>query len=153
MRVVFLVLKFGLLAILYLFILRVFHFILTDLRRVSAKGANRTPGKQVPSGAELVVTESNDPAVRPGEVIKLSAATRVGRGKHNHLSLTDSFVSHDHMQIIFKQGKFFLEDLNSINGTYINGVRVKEPVSLSHGDAIRIAGVSFKFVRWEYEVE
>lgn len=101
MRVVLLVLKFGLLAILYFFILRVFYFILTDLRRVSARGGPRPAGQQAVCGAELVVTESNDPSVRPGEIIKLGAETRLGRGRHNHIKLTDAFVSHDHMQIIF----------------------------------------------------
>ncbi len=152
-RVILLGLKFILLAVIYLFVARVFFFILTDLARAANRGRVCQDNRPVVSGTELVVTESNDPAVRPGQVIKLGAETRIGRGPHNHLKLSDSFISHDHVQIIFKDEKFFLEDLHSINGTYINGIRVDQPVSLTHGDTIGIGGVTLKFVRWEYEME
>ncbi|MCL4439469.1 MAG: FHA domain-containing protein [Firmicutes bacterium] len=154
MRVLLLVLKFGLLAIIYLFIIRVFYFILTDLRRVPSRAVGRPDGRPaVGAGAELVVIESNDPSVRQGEVIHLTGKTRIGRGGSNNVIVTDNFVSHDHAQIIFRQENFYLEDLDSVNGTYINGVRVNEAMPLAHGDTIRIAGVTFKFVRWNYEVE
>lgn len=153
MRVIFLVIKFGVLAITYLFIIRVFYFILSDLNRVSQKGGAPQARPQPQSGAELVVTGSSDPLLRPGEIFILGDNTRLGRGPHNHVNIADTFVSHDHAQIIFKTGKHFLEDLGSINGTYINGVRVSGAMPLAHGDVIRIAGVTFKFVRWQYEVE
>lgn len=153
MRVILLVLKFGLLAVLYAFVLRVFYFIINDLRRSSVKPVSepRAPTPEV--GAELVVTESNDQAVRQGEIIKLGYKTTFGRGANHQIAMTDTFVSHDHAVIIFQKGNYYLEDLNSVNGTYINGVRANEPVSMKHGDTVRIAGVTFKFVRWEYEVE
>ena len=153
MRVILLVLKFGLLAVIYAFILRVFYFIVNDLRRSSGNQVSGHRAQNPVFGAELVVTESNDQAVRQGEIIKLDYKTTVGRGTDHQIALTDTFVSHDHAVIIFQKRNYYLEDLNSVNGTYINGARVNEPVSLKHGDTIRIAGVTFKFVRWEYEVE
>ena len=126
---------------------------ITDLRR---KGTgNRGPG--TPShplrGAELVVTGSSDLSLKQGHIIHLGQLCQVGRGGHNDITMSNSFASHNHARIIFRDNGFFLEDLNSINGTYINGVRVSEPVPLTHGDTVSIAGVTFKFVRWEYEVE
>ncbi len=153
MRIFLLVIKFGLLAILYLFIIRIFYFILSDLRRVSCKAGKYGAGQQAMAGAKLVVTESNDPSISRGEVVNMHSETLLGRGHHNQIIITDPFVSHDHAKIIFQQGDFFLEDLGSINGTYINGVRVTGSERLTHGDTIRIAGVTFKFVRWEYELE
>lgn len=153
MRVILLVLKFGLLAAIYVFILRVFYFIVNDLRRTSGSPVPGQRAKTPVVGAELVVTESNDQAVRQGEIIKLGYKTTVGRGADHQITLTDTFVSHDHAVIIFQNRNYYLEDLNSVNGTYINGARANEPVSLKHGDTIRIAGVTFKFVRWDYEVE
>jgi len=150
-QVFLLTVKFALIIILYIFIIKVFRVIITDLRRTS--GRSRSGMAPAVSGAELVVTASSDPVLRQGEVIRLNRQTRIGRGPQNDINLSDSFISHDHAQINFYHDKFQLEDLDSINGTYINGVRVVEPVVLGHGDTIRVAGITFKFVRWEYEVE
>lgn len=153
MPVILQMLKFGLLLLLYLFILRIFYFILSDLRRTSAK-TGIVRGKERPrDGAELVVTESADHAVGHGDTFKIDGQITIGRGGNNLIRINDSFVSHNHAKIIFSDGQYFLEDLDSINGTYINGVRLNGRVPLTHGDVIRIAGVTFKFVRWAYEVE
>lgn len=155
MRLIFLAVKFSLLAVIYLFIMRVFYFILTDLRRTSDKTPQSQTGtsRQAGSGAELVVTESRDPSVEPGRIIPLGEKTSLGRDRHNDVRFSDTFVSHDHAQIILNQDNYYIEDLESINGTYINGEKAAGPVSLAHGDTIKMAGVTFKFVRWEYEVE
>lgn len=153
MRILFLVLKFSLLAVVYLFILRIFYFIITDLRHLSNTGDAGEEQRDAGIGAELVVTDSKMSAFKPGDVVRLGRETRIGRGKNNDLKISDNFVSHNHARIIFREQNFFLEDLNSINGTYINGVRVREPLLLKSGDSLKIAGVTFKFARWEYEVE
>ena len=153
MKAILLIIKFATLAIIYLFLLRVFYFIVTDLRHRGNRVFGQAEASRASSGAELVVTGSNDPSLKQGEVIYLDRQTHLGRGSHNNIKMTSSFASHNHARIIFQDDGFFLEDLNSINGTYINGVRVNESVPLVHGDTIAIAGVTFKFVRWEYEVE
>jgi len=148
-----LAIRFILLAIVYVFIFRVFYYIISDLRRVSDKGSIQPAEQTGVTGAELVVTESTDPHIRKGDVIYLGGVTHIGRGAHNHIKIGDSFASHDHAQIIFEKENFFLKDLDSVNGTYINGARVSAPTLLRHGDTIRIAGATFKFARWEYEME
>lgn len=153
MQVILLVLKFGLLVVIYAFILRVFYFILHDLRRSSGKLTLDHRELTQSFGAELVVTESHDQAIRQGQIVKLGYKTTIGRGANHQIPLTDTFVSHGHAVIIFQKRNYYLEDLNSVNGTYINGMRVNEPVLLKHGDTIKIARVTFKFVRWENEVE
>lgn len=153
MKVFLLVLKFGMLAVLYIFVFRVFQYFISDLRRTSTGVQEKAEGMSAVSGAELVVIESNDPGLRQGEVIKLNGNLHIGRGQNNQIKMTDSFVSHNHAEIIFKNEKYFLKDIDSVNGTYINGIRTSEAVPLTHGDTVRIAGVTFKFVRWEYEVE
>lgn len=52
--------------------------------------------------------------------------------------LTDRTVSRHHAQIHPEDGAWILSDLNSANGTYINGVRVRTPVRLKHGDQIKL---------------
>lgn len=153
MRVFLLVIKFLILAVLYLFIFRVFKYIIRDLRRTAEREAVYPAVQAGACGAELVATESRDPHIRKGDVIYLGGETRIGRGVHNHINMADSFASHDHALITCQDENFYLQDLNSVNGTYINGMRVSEPTLLRHGDTIRIAGATFKFARWEYEME
>lgn len=146
-----LVVKFALLFVLYLFIYRVFKLIWLDVHHLSEENLAPLPAS---AGAELVITESNDPLLRIGDVLKLGqTSTTIGRGKDNNIDLGDSFVSHNHARLLYKKDDFYLEDLGSINGTYVNGVRVKTPVVLQHGDSIKIAGIVLKFARWKYEVE
>ncbi|MBN1344116.1 MAG: FHA domain-containing protein [Phycisphaerae bacterium] len=61
----------------------------------------------------------------------------IGRSS-NVVPLTDNTVSRRHAQLVPDNGRWQLVDLDSINGTFLNGQRVAEPITLKHGDQIRI---------------
>jgi DNA-binding NtrC family response regulator len=61
----------------------------------------------------------------------------VGRRGRNDLVLDDSKVSGSHFRIFFGPSGFMLEDEGSTNGTFVNGIRVMEPVPLFAGTVIR----------------
>lgn len=63
----------------------------------------------------------------------------IGRGS-NQVPLTDQTVSRRHAQLKQDSGDWSLVDLNSANGTYLNGVRVARSMRLKHGDQIRVGG-------------
>ncbi|MFZ5641142.1 MAG: FHA domain-containing protein [Bacillota bacterium] len=146
-----------LLVILYLFIFRVVAMILQDLRRERAGPAETAKTSGPVAG--LVVAGSDDPALPAGRQIGLDRVIYIGRGEENQVNLAGSFASHRHARIIFRDRNYFLEDLGSTNGTYINGVRINDPVQLKDGDLVKVAGVTLRFVhapfevRWEHEVE
>lgn len=56
----------------------------------------------------------------------------------DQVPLTDNTVSRRHAELRREDGKLVLYDLNSVNGTYLNGVRLNKPTTLKHGDQIRI---------------
>ena len=56
----------------------------------------------------------------------------------DQVPLTDNTVSRRHAELRREEGRLVLYDLNSVNGTYLNGVRVSKPSTLKHGDQIRI---------------
>ncbi|MBI4581696.1 MAG: FHA domain-containing protein [Planctomycetes bacterium] len=56
----------------------------------------------------------------------------------DQIPLTDRTVSRRHAEIQPDNGSWVLRDLKSANGTYVNGVRVREPVRLKHGDQIKL---------------
>lgn len=61
----------------------------------------------------------------------------IGRGS-SQLPLTDQTISRRHAELRFVDGAWVLADLNSANGTYVNGARITRPVRLRHGDQIRL---------------
>ena len=60
----------------------------------------------------------------------------IGRQSDNHLVLRDNRVSRNHARIIYDGGTYYLEDLSSRHGTYLNGTQVKELVKLTSADMI-----------------
>src|SRR5206468_12801287 len=68
----------------------------------------------------------------------------IGRDPQNDLVLDDRRVSRKHAEIRLRLGRYTLYDLQSTNGTYVNGRRVAEVV-LADGDRLSIGGVELQF--------
>ena len=67
----------------------------------------------------------------------------VGTGKDAHIKLDNPRVSGNHLQIIYnKQGELHIQDLNSLNGTYLNGIKLEEGQLLRHKDKLQLAGIN-----------
>ncbi len=63
----------------------------------------------------------------------------IGRGTDADIVLPERQVSRYHLKIHYRDGRYILEDLDSKNGTFLNGQQVKGSVSLQDGDEIQIA--------------
>jgi pSer/pThr/pTyr-binding forkhead associated (FHA) protein len=68
----------------------------------------------------------------------------IGRSQRNTLIFQTQFVSRQHAQLHYTQGRFFLQDLQSQHGTFLNGRRIRIS-SLQQGDQIAICGNVFEF--------
>jgi hypothetical protein len=68
----------------------------------------------------------------------------IGRDQQNDVVLDDTRVSRKHAEIRLRLGRYTLYDLQSTNGTYVNGRRVAEVV-LNDGDRISVAGLDLIF--------
>lgn len=69
----------------------------------------------------------------------------IGRSEDSDILLDDITVSRHHAKIEKKENKFELNDLESLNGTYLNGEIISEPVFLKQGDKIQIGKYIFLF--------
>ena len=82
-------------------------------------------------------------------VIPLSPGSAIVLGRDaatcNHV-LADERVSRVHTMVFHKDGKYTVKDLNSSNGTYLNGKRVTGAPILTPGDVIEIRPFTFEFV-------
>ena len=69
---------------------------------------------------------------------------RIGRSKDNDLTLDSLSVSRNHARIRFEEGHFYLTDLESANGTKVNGVKITK-TEIMHGDLIIIGKNHLEF--------
>ena len=73
--------------------------------------------------------------------------TILGRHPSAQVVLDDGAVSRHHAEIVADGGRFFVEDLQSRNGTEVNGIRISERTVLRDGDAIRICDHTFQYLK------
>jgi hypothetical protein len=153
-------LKFGFIAVLYLFLLWVARSALRDLRRTTGGAAapdyEEATGMH-PAGRALEHPGSSGgiprlrigsaPGLRSGAAYDLSQGALLGRGGEADIVLQDQFSSTRHARLVPHGDAIVLEDLGSTNGTYLNGEPVSGPQPLHDGDAIRIGDSEFTFER------
>lgn len=90
--------------------------------------------------AKLIITAGAD----AGKEITLSDTQVIGRLPSNAVPIKDEGSSRQNTRVYRAQGRFSVIDLNSKNGTYVNGDRV-ERADLLDGDEIRIGSTAFRF--------
>jgi VWFA-related protein len=82
---------------------------------------------------------------QPQERFDVLASTDIGRGTANQIILQSATVSRQHAKIKDEGGEFKLYDLASANGTFVNEVKVLNPVVLKDGDVVRFGEAEFLF--------
>jgi pSer/pThr/pTyr-binding forkhead associated (FHA) protein len=68
----------------------------------------------------------------------------IGRGDIAHICIKDAYISTAHCKIILENNTVYIEDLRSINGTYLNGKRVKEHTVLRNEDVLILGRTEIK---------
>jgi hypothetical protein len=82
-----------------------------------------------------------------GTEYELMGPLTIGRSDENDLAIPSSAVSRRHAAVIEREGRWYLEDRGSYNGTFLNGVRVNPgtPLPLRHADRIEIGSETLLF--------
>ena len=80
-----------------------------------------------------------------GDKFKLKFDTKIGRERDNNIVLLDAKVSRYHAQISLQSGQWLLSDLDSANGTLINGTSIAGSVALQSGDRIKVGETELTF--------
>ena len=143
------ILKFLFLALLYLFIARAIRVIYLDLvgprvPRAASPVPVSTPKRKRAQPRELVVTEADG---APRSYPMAFEPLQIGRSESCHVILQDTYASQMHARVFPKDGEWFVEDLGSTNGTYLNRVKVSHPSPVGAGDEIRIGKTSLEVRR------
>jgi pSer/pThr/pTyr-binding forkhead associated (FHA) protein len=136
------ILKFCLLALLYLFLARVVWTVVSELRGLPVAAAPAPQPAPVKAKAKaprrawrlLVVA----PASTSGRAFDVNGELTIGRAAGCGISIPDdTFVSNVHARVFERDGDVFVEDLGSTNGTLINGAPLTTVVKLGKGDRIQ----------------
>lgn len=125
-----------LLALLYLFL---FAAVRTGIGLVAGQ---RTKGEQV---WRLRVVHG--PSELQGVSLPLSGPVVIGRSPGADIVIADEFVSNRHARVFSRGSEVVLEDLDSTNGTILNGQKVRSLQSLRPGDSIDIGTVRLEVDR------
>ena len=79
------------------------------------------------------------------QAIDLRPTNSLGRHPNNTIQLLDKIVSKEHCILELRDGRFILRDLGSLNGTYVNGERVRGETFLKHGDEIALGSTRARY--------
>ncbi len=140
-------LKFGFLAVLFLFLLWIANSARKDLKRNQGNGfdGDATIGA-VPGGsydAWLIVNKGG--GIDPGTRFDVFGGVTLGRSGDADIAFTDRYASGLHARLYPRGGRYFLEDMNSTNGTLLDGGAVTGEVEVRDGSLIEIGDTAFRF--------
>jgi pSer/pThr/pTyr-binding forkhead associated (FHA) protein len=148
--------KVAFLIVLYLFVARAVRAVVLDVFGPRAERrrprAARAPSRPVPRPGpgrssrrpprEVVVSDESGRRTVP-----LKDSLTVGRAATCDLVLRDTYVSNVHARIFSRDGGWWLEDLGSTNGTYVNRSRVAVPTAIGPGDEVRMGKATLELRR------
>jgi pSer/pThr/pTyr-binding forkhead associated (FHA) protein len=144
------VLKFVFLALLYFFVYRALRAVAMDLRATQPAPAPAKAGKARGGGSRakpprsiVVLGEGG----RRAETVSLDGTIQIGRAEACQVKVDDTYVSSFHARVYSRDGAWYVEDLGSTNGTYLNQRRITSPAELRAGDRLRVGKTTLELRR------
>jgi FHA domain len=148
-------LKFGFLAVLYLFLLWVARSASRELARTDG-GAAEAPGpsasrRRERSGPDLRAGVSPRLEVvaamghEPGAVFDVGEGAMMGRADSADIAVNDPFASSAHARVFSRGDYMYVEDMGSTNGTYLNGRQLRQAERLKVADVVRIGDSEYRY--------
>jgi hypothetical protein len=140
------VLKFCLLAILYLFLARIVWVVMRELRGTPMPVAAAPVAAPAVAPAKVKAKAKRqwrlvlvEPPTEAGATYAIDDEITLGRGGGCNVPLGfDTFVSQVHARAFDRDGTLWIEDLGSRNGTFVNGEQVHEPTKVSKGARVQV---------------
>jgi hypothetical protein len=128
----------------YLVLAGLFWFLYSAVRVMEAELRAASATEEVPRTATLVVEQAGDGLSR-GQTFVVASGAVLGRSSASQILLPDEFASAQHARLVVRGSGFWVEDLGSKNGTYLNDRPVTAPVPIQSGDTLRVGQTVFRF--------
>jgi hypothetical protein len=150
-------LKFGFLAVLYLFLLWVARSAQRDLSRSEVIDSDQADARESPLGRKRGKAAPERPGTQPrlevvaamgydpGTLLDVSGGVTLGRADGAEIKVEDQFASSNHARIYERGEYMYVEDMGSTNGTYLNGRQLTSSERLKPSDVIRIGDTEYRY--------
>jgi pSer/pThr/pTyr-binding forkhead associated (FHA) protein len=162
------ILKFCLLALIYLFFFRVLRAVWAEVtpvkvprprdgrdgrpapappqprrapkpQRLEAPAAPPKPARgSRPKNKQPTVLTVTDPPESRGRSYPLTGELKLGRAATCEITVDDTYVSQVHARVYGQDGNYLVEDLGSTNGTYLNQKKVSGAMTMQQGDRLQV---------------
>jgi FHA domain len=134
--------------LLYFFLFQIVRTIARELRAVSiatAGGPSPRAAATLPA-AHLVLLEPTEAGHLAGHRFAVRSGSAVGRRDGVAIQLNDTYISTEHARIFLNDGRWWVADLGSTNGTFVNNVRIDRPTVLVPGMEVKFGRIRMQFV-------
>lgn len=118
-----------------------------DLGRAARAPATGDASPSPAVEGRLIVLESRSSGVREGASLAISPVTIIGRGPESQVRIDDKLVSAQHTRLRHRNGRWYIEDLQSTNGTLLNQRPLDGEQPVEYGDVIGVGDVRLKLAR------
>ena len=133
---------FGIVFIIILYFI-IYYSLKIMYKDVKGGGRRRPQIKKKNHGLEVLeAAEKGD--IKVGTVIPVRSTISIGRNETNSIVLVDLHASGNHAKLLIKNEILFIEDLDSTNGTLVNGKRIRGKIKLFSNDVVKIGMTKFK---------
>ena len=144
-------LKFGFLAVLYLFVLVIARSAIKDLRRSTGPAPDATGFHAAPAyveaprrGADGWLIVERGGGLKDGQRFDLIGGLSIGRSKEADVRIDDRYASSLHARVFSRENRFYVEDMNSTNGTLLNGATLHGEAEMIDSDTVQIGDTVFR---------
>lgn len=140
-------LRIALVAALYVMILQIVSVARREMRQEVKAAAQGAPTRARRVVGHLVVLDKGSTQLQDGDIYDLEEITTLGRELTSSIPIESGYVSGTHARILFdaRDSALWVEDLESRNGTYVDGRKVNGRVAVSPGSTLQIGDARFKF--------
>ena len=138
-NLVFFILRTVLTALIFIFLGAIFFVLWKDVTRATIESQAREKVR-----GRLIVIEGESPPIRVGDSFPLLTLTSIGRAPTNTAHIDDDTASLEHALLHLRDGRWWLEDLDSRNGTLLNNTKIEHPAPVGAGDVIEVGRVKLK---------
>jgi len=134
----------------YIFIVIIYYFVYGIIRLIYLDISTTTHTGKKLSGKDpylKLINRRESLNFRVEESYFLDGATSLGRSNKNEICIKDPFLSGEHAAFHNKKGAWYVYDLGSKNGTFVNDEQIdSQPYELTDGDTVHLGQVNFIFV-------
>lgn len=139
-----LLLRLLFIFLLYFFLYQVLRVTSRELMTTATATSDRRPSPV--SMGRLIVVDGAESHLPPGTSFALQSITTIGRHPNNTIAIDEPFVSYEHAELTHNDRRWWIRDLQSTNGTFVNGNPVTVVTGIRAGDVVQFGRIKLQLV-------